>query len=208
MVDFQSRTSRLDDDEDEDEDESDTADTQQADGSEMPDEETDATPDPDGWFDRTVSYAILTVDDEATIPEDRAGDAIVSTLDSGGATVATRDLVNQSYDTVQSSVTALADRGDVDAIITVGGTGIEPDDVTVDALDPLFDTHLPGFGELFRSRARDFEGTGVVGNRTTAGVLDGTLVFAVPGTVSGASRATEDIILNEAPDLVAAAGRD
>jgi len=98
-------------------------------------------------------------------------------------------------------VDGLVGRRDVGALVTVGGTGVEPDDVTVDALEPLFDKRLPGFGELFRILSHDHDGTAVVGTRATAGIIDAVPVFAVPGTVDGATRAVGEVVLPEAEGL-------
>lgn len=195
MVDFQSREPRTRTDEDDSD--SEPAETE----SEPTDEQTDEAAS-EAETDEQVAYAVVTVTAERSIGEDTQGDTVVEVLEESGATVVTRDLIQPSYDGIQSTLTTLAERRDVDAVITIGGTGVEPDDVTIDALDRLFEKRLPGFGELLRRLAYDQHGTAVVGTRSTAGVIDGAPVFAVPGTIDGAILATEDIIIPEAPALV------
>ncbi len=198
MVDFQSREPRT---ETEDEPEEEPAEEPEAD-SESEEKQTEqsatAAEAEDG-----LAYAVVTVTAERSMAEDTQGDAVVEVLEDAGETVTTRDLIQPSYDGIQSTLTTLAERRDVDAVITIGGTGVEPDDVTVDAADRLYDKRLPGFGELFRRLAHDQHGTAVVGTRTTAGIVDGAPIFSVPGTIDGAILATEDIIIPEAPSLVA-----
>ena len=197
MVDFQSRDSRTRDDEDEeaDDESAESEDTPPAEGeTEQTTAETEGTD--------AIAYAVVTVTDDRSIDEDTQGDAIVELLENAGATVATRDLIQPSYDGIQSTLSTLAERRDVDAVITIGGTGVEPDDVTVDALERLFEKRLPGFGELFRHLAYQQKGTTAVGTRATAGIVDGTPIFVVPGTIDGAILATEEVIVPEAPALV------
>jgi molybdenum cofactor biosynthesis protein B len=197
MVDFQSREPRTQTDED-DSDDSETE-AEQSKPSEQESEQTATEAEIEGG----LAYAVVTVTADRSLAEDTQGDAVVEVLEETGATVSTRDLIQPSYDGIQSTLTTLAERRDVDAVVTIGGTGVEPDDVTVDALDRLFAKRLPGFGELFRRLAYDQHGTTVVGTRSTAGILDGVPIFAIPGTIDGAILATEDIIIPEAPGLVA-----
>jgi molybdenum cofactor biosynthesis protein B len=202
MVDFQSREPRTREDDDTDEPEPDDAEADSADSEQSPPSAENEQPTADTEPDESIAYAVVTVTGDRSIAKDTQGDAIVELLEEAGATVTTRDLIQPSYDGIQTVLTTLAERRDVDAVITIGGTGVEPDDVTVDALDRLFEKRLPGFGELLRRLAYDQKGTTVVGTRSTAGIVDGAPVFAVPGTIKGAVLATEEIVIPEAPGLV------
>lgn len=157
---------------------------------------------------QSVSAAVLTVSSSRTLADDPAGDAIVEGLNDAGHEVATRELVNDGYDNVQRSVDALVDRSDVDIVVTTGGTGVTPDDVTVEATRQLFDKPLPGFGELFRSLSFDEIGTRIVGTRAVAGVADGVPVFCLPGSENAARLGTEEIVVEEAGHLAGLARRD
>jgi molybdenum cofactor biosynthesis protein B len=214
MVDFQSRdTKRGLDDEDEEEDEPEGAaeDEEALDDEPTPAETEPAVEEPPtaeaapATEDEAPAYAVVTVTDDRSLSEDVQGDVAVDAIENSGGQVATRDLVRPGYDGLQTTITTLSKRRDVDVIVTIGGTGVEPDDVTVDALQSLLDKHLPGFGELFRLLAHETEGTAVVGTRATAGIVQSTPVFAVPGTVDGARTAVEEIVVNEAPHLAAEA---
>lgn len=155
-----------------------------------------------------LDFAVLTVSSSRGIDDDTAGDAIIERLEAAGHTVVVRELVNDDYDSVQETIDRLADRGDVDCVVTTGGTGVTPDDVTIEATSPLFDKLLPGFGELFRSLSRDEIGTKVVGTRAAAGIADGTPVFCLPGSESAVRLGTGSIIVEEAPHLAGLAQRD
>jgi len=156
----------------------------------------------------SVAYAVVTITNERSLSDDDQGDAAVAAVEGAGDRVLTRDLVRSGYDNVQSTVSTLAERGDIDVVVTIGGTGVEPDDVTAEALRPLFEKQLPGFGELFRLLAHETEGTAVVGTRATAGILDQTPVFALPGTVAGVQLAMDEIVIPEGRQLAADARAD
>jgi molybdenum cofactor biosynthesis protein B len=200
MVDFQSRdTRRTEEDEEAEEPEPDTEET--AEPGEAAEEH--ATEDDHHHHDvDQVGVAVLTVSSSRSLDDDPAGDAIRDAFESEGHTVTTRELVRDSYDRVQGGVENLANRRDVDVVVTTGGTGVTPDDVTVEATEPLFDKELPGFGELFRRLSYDEIGTKVVGTRATAGVVDGVPVFCLPGSENAARLGSEEVIVPEVNHLV------
>jgi molybdenum cofactor biosynthesis protein B len=156
----------------------------------------------------TIGAAVLTVSTSRTLDDDPAGDAIAAAFENAGHDVVTRELVGDGYDRVQASLKNLAGRGDVDAVVSTGGTGVTPDDVTVEAARPLFEKSLPGFGELFRRLSYDEIGTKVVGTRAVAGIADGTPVFCLPGSENAARLGAEEIIVPEAGHLSGLASRD
>ncbi len=155
-----------------------------------------------------LGFAVLTVSSSRDIETDSAGDAIVELLENAGHSVAVRELINDDYDGVQDAIDRFVDRDDTDCVVTTGGTGVTPDDVTVEAAQPLFDKRLPGFGELFRSLSREEIGTKVVGTRATAGIADGAPVFCLPGSENAVRLGVEAIVVEEAPHLAGLARRD
>lgn len=157
-----------------------------------------------------LGVAVLTVSSSRSLDDDPSGDEIARRFESAGHTVVRRDLVRDSRDAIQSTVNALVGRKDVDVVVSTGGTGVSPDDVTIEAVKPLFVKDLPGFGELFRSLSFEEIGTRVVGTRATAGVADGVPVFALPGSESAVALAVGDIVLPEVGHLagLATRGRD
>jgi molybdenum cofactor biosynthesis protein B len=149
-----------------------------------------------------LGVAVLTVSSSRSLDDDPAGDAIESVLEGTGHEVTIRELVTDEYDGVQDAVDRFVEREDTDCVVTTGGTGVTPDDVTVEAVEPLFDKRLPGFGELFRTLSYEEIGTKVVGTRAVAGVADGVPVFCLPGSENAARLGAGDIIIEEAPHLV------
>ena len=156
----------------------------------------------------TIGAAVVTVSSTRSLDEDPAGDAIVAAFEDEGHETVTREMLRDSYDRIQESVESLARRDDVDTVVTTGGTGVTPDDVTVEAAEDIFEKPLPGFGELFRTLSYDEVGTRIVGTRATAGLVEGTPVFCLPGSENAARLGSEEIIVPEAPHLAGLATRD
>ena len=211
MVDFQSRDTRRSDDEPAESDEkpaeehSDEHDGHD-DGGDHEHEHEDSHDH--HHHDAThVGVAILTVSSSRSLDDDPAGAAIAAAFEADDHEVVTRELVRDSYDRVQGGIDNLANRGDVDVVVTTGGTGVTPDDVTVEAAGPLFDKELPGFGELFRLLSYEEIGAKVVGTRATAGVTGGVPVFCLPGSENAAELGSREVIVPEVGHLVGLAGR-
>ena len=152
--------------------------------------------------------AVATVSSSRTLEDDPAGDAIVEAFEADGHEVTTREMLRDDYDGVQSAVGNFTRRDDVQVVVTTGGTGVTPDDVTVEAVSDLFEKELPGFGELFRRLSYDEIGTRVVGTRAVAGVVAATPVFCLPGSENAARLGSEAVIVPEAPHLAGLARRD
>jgi molybdenum cofactor biosynthesis protein B len=218
MVDFQSRDTRRTlggDDEDEeaggDEDEVDAG-AADAESETAPDSETDTATAADSAGEdgeeapdavpvpEEMTYALATVG-SPTGDIDPA-DAAVPALDGTEARVVTRRSVEASLDAVQSTVGGLVDRPDVAAVITFGGVGVRPGDVTPEAVEPLLDKRMDGFGELYRVLAHEREGTAVVRARVTAGLVGDVPVFCLPGDPDAARHGVEGLVLAEAEAIV------
>lgn len=199
MVDFQSRNTRSrsdDDGEDEEPDPDESETTESEPEEEPPAPATDSEPSEDS---ATVGVAVVTIADDQTVDEDRVGDAVVDAL--AGHELVTRELLGRSHDTVQQAVDTLVNRGDVDAVVTAGGAGIDREDITIEAVHPLFEKVLPGFGELFRRRYSETVGTDVISIRTTAGIADGTPVFCLPGSADAARLGVSEIVTEQVARL-------
>jgi len=155
----------------------------------------------------SVAVAVVTVSSSRSLDDDPSGDYAVSAVEAAGHEVAARELIGDDYDGVRATVGRLARRADVDAVVTTGGTGVTPDDVTPDAVGELFEKRLPGFGELFRRRSAETIGTRTVGSRATAGVVAGAPVFCLPGSENAVRLGVDEVILPEIEHLVGLAGR-
>lgn len=209
MVDFQSRETRRDDEDEAQSDATDgPADDPLTEESEPHEHDDEAGHDHHHHDVEHVGVAILTVSSSRSLDDDPAGDAIAAAFEADGHEVVTRELVRDSYDRVQGGVDNLTGRGDVDVVVTTGGTGVTPDDVTVEAAEPLFEKTLPGFGELFRRLSYEEIGEKVVATRATAGVADGVPVFCLPGSEHAAELGSEAVVVPEIGHLVGLASRE
>ena len=155
----------------------------------------------------SVAAAIVTVSSSRSAADDPAGDAIASILEADGHEIVHREHVGDDHDRVQELAQRLLSDDAVELLVTTGGTGVTVDDVTIEAVRPLFDRELPGFGELFRRLSYDEIGSRVVGTRATAGVTSGVPVFCLPGSENAVRLATESIIVPEAGHLAGLATR-
>lgn len=134
--------------------------------------------------------------------EDPSGDRIAQTLQDHGHKVTFRTVVPDDRSLIGRSLRrALRSRG-VDAVITCGGTGIGPTDVTVETVQPLLEKELRGFGEIFRRLSYEEIGSAAILTRAIAGVSGGKAVFCIPGSPQAVSLAVEKLILPEAGHII------
>ena len=140
---------------------------------------------------RPLNIAVLTVSDTRTEADDTSGALLIERLQTAGHRLAHRAIEPDDRYRLRARVSAwIADSG-VEAILTTGGTGFTGRDATPEALEPLFDKTIEGFGELFRQLSYDEIGTSTIQSRATAGLANATLVFCMPGS-SGACRTAWD----------------
>jgi len=207
MVDFQSRDTRRGPTTD-DETEADEAerDEEVADDEEPTTQDARTPAETDAPADRTtdtpvrsVDVALVTVGDAT---DNGVEDVTAAAFESAGHNVTVRERLRGEYDGLQQAVDTLVGRDDVDVVVTAGGTGIGPDERTIEVVHPLLAKALPGFGEAFRSLLSETIGTGIVAVRSAAGISQGTLVFCLPGDPEAATVAVEELLVTEAPELV------
>jgi len=157
----------------------------------------------------TVAVAVVTVSSSRSLDSgDTSGEYVATAFEEAGHEVSVRELVPDEYDSVQGTVDRLARRKDTDVVVTTGGTGVTPDDVTPEAVRPLFAKTLDGFGELFRRLSYEEIGTRTIGSRATAGITAGTPVFCLPGSENAVTLGVDEILLPEVGHLVGLAGRE
>ncbi len=138
-------------------------------------------------------------------PEDTSGDLATEMLEEAGHEVSYRVLVPDNMDVIVGTVGWLIDR--VDAIVTTGGTGITPTDVTIEALSKVADKEVEGFGEIFRMRSIEEVGEHAVLSRAAMFVIKETPVFCLPGSPNAVKTGMEIILEILEHAVVHAAGR-
>ncbi|NUB90891.1 MogA/MoaB family molybdenum cofactor biosynthesis protein [Haloterrigena sp. SYSU A121-1] len=177
-----------------------------------PDEKRDAGEHPpvegDDTDEGSLGAGVVTIATDRSLESDGAGEAIVAGLKKVDHRVVTREHIGSDHDRIQSIVSRMLDRDDVDVIVTGGATSIEPSDVTIEAVEPLLEKRLAAFEDLFTSMAYEAVGTRVVAARTIAGVTEGTPVFCLPGNEDAARMGLEEIVLPEIHNLVSLARED
>ena len=142
-----------------------------------------------------VNVAILTVSDTRTIETDTSGRYIADRLREVGHVIAAHEIVVDSELGIRARLaTWIADPG-VDVIVTTGGTGVTPRDVTPEALAPLVTKHIPGFGELFRHLSYAEIGASTIQSRADAALCGQTYVFLLPGSTNGVKLGVEKILI-------------
>jgi molybdenum cofactor biosynthesis protein B len=147
-----------------------------------------------------INIAVLTVSDTRTLESDTSGQILVDRIVAMGHKVAARKLLKDDVPAIVAQLKAwVADAG-VDCIITTGGTGVTGRDVTPEAFAQVCEKDIPGFGELFRWISFKNIGTSTVQSRATAGVANGTYLFALPGS-NGAVKDGWDEILKYQLDV-------
>jgi molybdenum cofactor biosynthesis protein B len=133
---------------------------------------------------------------------DPSGDLIFELLEKAGHRVILRGVLPDDGAVIREGVLKALGMEDVDAVITCGGTGVAAKDVTVEAVRPLLEKELPGFGELFRRLSYEEIGSAALMSRALAGVTKGKTVFVLPGSPQAVRLCVERLILPEAPHIV------
>jgi len=133
---------------------------------------------------------------------DRSGDLAIESIKKGDHVVVDRLYLPNDLSAIRQAVKDMALKGVAEVIVISGGTGPGPRDVTVEAVVPLFEKELPGFGELFRLMSYEKIGTSAIASRATAGIFNRVLIFALPGSPDAVELALEKIIIPEAPHLI------
>lgn len=148
---------------------------------------------------KPLNIAVLTLSDSRTAANDTSGDTLVELLTTAGHRLHARDLCPDNIYRMRAIVAQWIADSDIHAIITTGGTGMTSRDSTPEALQPLFDKTVEGFGELFRQVSYDEIGSSTLQSRCLAGLANKTLVFCLPGS-TGACRTGWNKILKEQLD--------
>jgi molybdenum cofactor biosynthesis protein B len=146
-----------------------------------------------------LNIAVLTVSDTRTLETDTSGQTLVDRLEAVGHKLQARTIVKDDVYQLRAQVSAwIADPG-IHVVLSTGGTGFSHRDSTPEALQPLFDKQIEGFGELFRSLSFEEIGTSTIQSRAVAGLANGTVIFCLPGS-TGACRTGWDRIIAEQLD--------
>ena len=142
----------------------------------------------------------MTVSDSRSLDDDNSGDILVQRLTDYGHNLAGRAIVTDDIAKIKTQLQAWIKDVGVEAVISTGGTGVTGRDVTPEAFAEVYEKEITGFGEVFRQISFKFIGTSTIQSRATAGVVNGTYLFALPGS-PGACRDGWDHILKDQLDI-------
>jgi molybdenum cofactor biosynthesis protein B len=142
----------------------------------------------------SVNIAVLTVSDSRTEANDDSGKTLIERLEGAGHKLAARRVIKDETSLIQEQVRAWAADPTIDVVITNGGTGVTGRDVTPEALKPLFEKEIEGFGELFRMISYQKVGTSTMQSRAVGGLVQGTYIFALPGSPSACRDGWDEIL--------------
>lgn len=148
----------------------------------------------------TLRLSVLTVSDSRDLDSDKSGAWLARALQDEGHALAARQIVPDDKYMIRAQLSAWIADPEVDGVLITGGTGITGRDVTPEAVEPLLDKTLDGFGELFRQLSFADIGASTIQSRALGGVANGTLVFCLPGS-SGAVRLAWEQILQPQLDI-------
>ena len=141
-----------------------------------------------------LEIAVLTVSDSRDEASDRSGALLVERLTKAGHKLHEKAIVKDDLDAIRARVSGwIADPG-VEVVISTGGTGVTGRDGTPEAVEPLLEKRIDGFGELFRAISYEEIGTSSLQSRCLAGVADGTYVFCLPGSTNACATGWDKIL--------------
>ena len=153
-------------------------------------------PDSDVKF-QALNIAIMTVSDSRTEQDDVSGNILVDRLKQAGHFLADKKIVIDDIYQMRAVVSAWIANPDIHAVITTGGTGLTGRDVTPEAMQPLYDKEIDGFGELFRMLSYDLIKTSTIQSRAIAGLANGTVIFSLPGSPGACKDGWDQIISHQ-----------
>ena len=141
-----------------------------------------------------LAIALLTISDTRTLAEDSSGDYLQQSLEAAGHQLCERSLCPDDRYRIRAELSRWIADPAVDVVISSGGTGLTGRDGTPEAVAPLLDKTIEGFGELFRVLSFETIGTSTLQSRCLAGVANGTFVFVLPGSLDAVTTAWNKLI--------------
>ena len=144
-----------------------------------------------------VNIAVLTVSDSRTLEDDKSGDTLVHRIEGAGHNMVNRYIVKDDIDSIVAKLNEWINEPEIDVVISTGGTGVTGRDVTPEAFAQVYEKEISGFGELFRMLSFEKIGTSTIQSRATAGVANGTYLFALPGSPGACKDAWDDILVHQ-----------
>lgn len=144
-----------------------------------------------------LNIAVLTVSDTRTLETDDSGQLLQDRLETAGHVLGARKIVIDDIYRIRAVISDWIADPMIHTVLVTGGTGFTARDSTPEALAPLFDKQVEGFGELFRHLSFDQIGTSTIQSRALAGLANNTLIFAMPGSPKACGLAWDQILAEQ-----------
>lgn len=144
-----------------------------------------------------VRIAILTVSDSRSFVQDRSGDTLVARLEAAGHKLAARMLLKDDRVEISAQLRIWANDPAIDVVISTGGSGLTGRDVTVEAHRDVYEKEIDAFSTVFTMVSMQKIGTSAIQSRATAGVANGTYMFALPGSPGACKDAWDEILIKQ-----------
>ena len=144
-----------------------------------------------------VNIALLTVTDTRTFDNDKSGAILVTKIKEANHNLVDRKICKDNKEDIILILKEWVNKGEIDVIITTGGTGLTGRDITPEAIDQIADKHIPGFGEVFRTLSLKTVGTSAIQSRACAVLANGKYIFALPGSSGGVTDAWDGILKHQ-----------
>lgn len=144
-----------------------------------------------------VGVAVVTLSSSRSLDSDTSGDTIEELLQSQGHTVVARKVIPDDRKVLQTTLRGLLKNRKVQAVITTGGTGLTPTDVTIEAVRPMLTKELPGFNALFMLLGYKQVKSAAMLSRALSGTIGSRIIFCLPGSPRACKLAVTELILPE-----------
>jgi molybdenum cofactor biosynthesis protein B len=142
----------------------------------------------------SLNIAVLTISDTRTEEDDTSGKTLVERINKAGHCAVEKKIVPDNIYRIRAIVSTWVAEQTINAIITTGGTGVTGRDGTPEAIIPLLDKQLEGFGEIFRMLSYEEINTSTIQSRAIAGVTNGCYIFCLPGSSNACCTAWDKLI--------------
>jgi len=144
-----------------------------------------------------LNIAVLTISDTRTEADDKSGKILCDRLSKAGHDINEKKIVPDDIYKIRAVVANWIAKDKPDVVITTGGTGVTGRDGTPEAIRPLLDKEISGFGEMFRVLSYETIKTSTLQSRAFAGVANGTYVFCLPGSAGACAEAWDKLISHQ-----------
>ena len=154
---------------------------------------------------RTIRAAVITVSSSRTKETDKSGETVIHLMEHAGIGISHYAIVPDRIDAIRNEVIKALDCAE--CVVLNGGTGLTHDDCTIEAVGPLLDKRIEGFGEIFRMLSFQGIGSAAILSRAIAGISGGKAIFCIPGSTGAVKLATSALIIPEITHILTHANK-